>query len=603
MGNPTRILVVDDEPETVEVFSSLLREEGYEVWSVGSGQEALKLAKEKLPDVVVLDLRLPDLNGVEVCRRMKNDPNLRDTFVVILSGVEPSASATVTSLEIGADDYIAKPVDVREFTARIHTIIRLQNTTAALRESEQHYRNLIEVLPDGVLLVDAQARILSMNPQALSMLGYESEAELAGKSVLELVRIGDRERMRTEMGLTSETGLMRNAEYQALTRGGMELPVSVSATVRRDGAGKVCGLIAVMRDSTERQVAEALLRQRAEFSRSIIRTAMDGFWMVDLQGRLLDANESYCVMSGYTLSELLAMRVWELDIKEQAKDVSARIARIVKTGADRFESKHRRKDGKALDVEVSTTYLPFGEGYVFAFLRDISKRKQAEEELMQLPRRILAAQEAERLRVSRDLHDGVNQTIASAKMRLHSVLENRAVDLGPSAKEILVRCERLMAQALQENRAIAHNLRPSDLDELGFEAACRDFCSGFSARTKLSIRCRIAALQRRLPAAVELNLFRILQEALNNVHKHAKARKVEVRLALENDSVVLSIRDDGGGIRNHRQKNRPKAGNGQQMGILGMKERAALLGGSCEFCSRPNQGTTVKVTVPYAPQG
>ena len=180
-------------------------------------------------------------------------------------------------------------------------------------------------------------------------------------------------------------------------------------------------------------------------------------------------------------------------------------------------------------------------------VQDITERKRAEEELRQLPRRIIEAQEAERLRVARELHDGVNQVIASVKMRLRKV-ESRVGTLNPAAREILARCDKLLVQALEENRRIAHDLRPSDLDELGLGGACRNFCQEFQARTNLAVKCSFARLHQRPPAGEELNLFRIVQEALTNVEKHAQARTVRLRLSFQRDSVVLRIQDDGRGF-------------------------------------------------------
>src|SRR5205814_7293019 len=151
--------------------------------------------------------------------------------------------------------------------------------------------------------------------------------------------------------------------------------------------------------------------------------------------------------------------------------------------------------------------------------RDITERKNAEEELRRLSRRIIEAQEAERLRVARDLHDGVNQIIASAKMRLRKV-EDAIPSLNPASREILSRCDQLLVRALEENRRIAHNLRPSDLDDLGLAAACRNFCKEIQTRSNLNIKLRITRIDIRWPREVELNLFRIVQEAINNIEKH-----------------------------------------------------------------------------------
>ena len=170
-------------------------------------------------------------------------------------------------------------------------------------------------------------------------------------------------------------------------------------------------------------------------------------------------------------------------------------------------------------------------------VRDITERKRTEEELRQLSRRIIEAQEAERQRVARELHDSVNQVIASAKMRLRKV--EACVALNPAAREILARCDELLVQALEENRRIAHNLRPTDLDALGLADACRNFCRQFQARTNLVVKTRLARFAQRCPPATELNLFRIVQEALNNVEKHARARTVRLRIAIQRGGLLL----------------------------------------------------------------
>jgi two-component system NarL family sensor kinase len=193
------------------------------------------------------------------------------------------------------------------------------------------------------------------------------------------------------------------------------------------------------------------------------------------------------------------------------------------------------------------------------------------------------------------MHDGVNQVIASVKMRLHKV-ESRVGTLNPAAREILARCDELLVQALEENRRIAHNLRPSDLDELGLAAACRNFCKEIQTRTNLVIKSSIAPIGQRLPPAVELNLFRIVQEALTNVEKHAHARTVRLRLSFRGDAVVLKIEDDGRGFVPQRSK----AGKGKWRGIglTNMRERALSSGGTCEVLSTPQKGTTISVRIP-----
>jgi PAS domain S-box-containing protein len=351
--------------------------------------------------------------------------------------------------------------------------VRLRDATAALRASERHYRSLVDILPDGVGMIDLEGRITEANPQALAMLGFEDRGGLLMKSIVDLFQPEDHPRFKANMAAALETGIMRNAEYTMIRKSCQPFAVELGAAVSTDAKGRPLGLVLVARDITE--------------------------------------------------------------------------------------------------------------------------RKRAEEELRNVSRRIIEAQEAERLRVARELHDGVNQVLASAKMRLRKV-EEIASELKPAAREILSRSHRLIGQALEENRRIAYNLRPSDLDELGLAAACQNFCKELRSRTNLSVSCRATRLRHRLPPMVELNLFRIVQEAVNNVEKHAHAKSLRVQILHQGDSMMLQIRDDGRGF-NSRQSKAVK-GIWRGNGLSNMRQRAMSVAGTCEVESVPNKGTIITVRVP-----
>jgi two-component system NarL family sensor kinase len=229
--------------------------------------------------------------------------------------------------------------------------------------------------------------------------------------------------------------------------------------------------------------------------------------------------------------------------------------------------------------------------------RDVTGRKRVEEELRHLPQRITEAQEAERMRVARELHDGVNQVIASAAMRLRRVQDTLSVQ-NPAASELLSRCHKLLVQALEETRRIAHNLRPNDLDELGLSAACRNLCKELHARTGLAVKCQFTRFDRLLPPKVDLSLFRMVQEALTNVEKHAGAKTVRLRIAIQRGAIVLKVQDDGRGFNPAA----PRAAKGADggIGLSSLRERATALGGTCQVVSNPKQGTVISVRVPLA---
>jgi PAS domain S-box-containing protein len=314
-----------------------------------------------------------------------------------------------------------------------------------------------------------------------------------------------------------------------------------------------------------------------------------------------ECNPSTTRIFGYTREELAGRTINTLHVnRAMAKQFTSLLQAVVEDEGflTNLEFKMKHKNGSVFSTEVSMMPIRNEGGRLVNWVcvvQDITERKRAEQELRQLHRRIIEAQETERLRVARELHDGVNQVIASVKMRLRK-LESRRAAFNPADREILARCDKLLVQALEENRRIAYNLRPSDLDELGLAAACRNFCDEIQARTNLTVKCRIAPSKRRLPPTLELNLFRIVQEAITNAEKHAHAQLVRLNLSFPHNAVVLEIHDNGRGFIPQQ----PKSGKGRWAGIglTNMRERALSLGGTFKISSLLGKGTTVIAQIP-----
>ena len=268
------------------------------------------------------------------------------------------------------------------------SVNELASANEALRRSEAKYRSFIELASDAIFAVNRVGIILEVNRQASAIAGIASE-ELVGADITTVIS-----------PMEKEGGLFP-----------LDMPAEGAATMRRGRIGRADGIVVEVeinsallpgglilcfcRDISERRRGEQALRESEEKHRTILQAAMDGFCLVDMEGRLLEVNDAYCRMSGYSVAELLSMRVPDLEAVEAADNTAAHIQRIMERGLDRFESRHRRKDGSVFDVEVCVQYRPRGGEPLVAFLRDISERKRAEEEREHLQLQLIQAQKLE----------------------------------------------------------------------------------------------------------------------------------------------------------------------------------------------------------------
>jgi signal transduction histidine kinase len=225
---------------------------------------------------------------------------------------------------------------------------------------------------------------------------------------------------------------------------------------------------------------------------------------------------------------------------------------------------------------------------------ELKVRAEMEEARRKLSARMLNIQDEERRRIARELHDSIGQTLAALKMTVVPLSE-MAPRGSPNAKR-LEEVNELLDEAIRETRTISHLLHPPLIEELGFASAASWFVTAFAQRSGIEVKLELPE-ERRFPEAMELTLFRVLQESLTNILRHSGSKKADVKLELSGKELVFSIRDYGTGIAPEQLESFMKTGNNVGVGLGGMRERVRDLGGKLELQSQ-GTGTTVKVTLP-----
>jgi signal transduction histidine kinase len=227
---------------------------------------------------------------------------------------------------------------------------------------------------------------------------------------------------------------------------------------------------------------------------------------------------------------------------------------------------------------------------------ELSQRKRAEENARNLSSQLLSAQDQERRKIARDLHDGLGQNLAAAKMISDSML-NR-----PPDKQKILELSAILHDAVVSTRSISHLLHPPLVDELGFVCAARSYLEGFSSRTGVQLNIDFLDSDERLPRDLELTLFRVLQEALSNIQRHSKSAKAEVRFRADHGIATLKIRDFGVGLPPDTIRRFHENGTSVGVGLAGMKERVRERNGQFEIHS-DSAGTSICATVPVSANG
>lgn len=343
-----------------------------------------------------------------------------------------------------------------------------------------------------------------------------------------------------------------------------------------------------LREIRERRRAEDALDESRSRYRSVFESATDGMIILDREDRIVQANPAACRMHGYESGGLIGMHVGGIVAPGYGGRLEEFKRQLESTGAVRLESMNLRRDGTAIDVEVHGVDFEFGgEPRTLAVITDVTERKKAEERLALLSRKVLQAQEEERSRLSRDLHDELGQLLTAQRLEL-DWLEKRMTPVGQGDSGGFGNAVQLVEQAATELRRVCRGLRPPLLDDLGLEPAVGLLVEEFQDRTAIgtSLDVRIQDGIEVVPE-VALSAYRILQEALTNVSRHSDASSVDISLLADPEGLVLSVYDDGHGFRIGEGEDRGGSG------ITGMKERANLVDGTIEIRSGQGHGTRV----------
>jgi PAS domain S-box-containing protein len=457
---------------------------------------------------------------------------------------------------------------------------------------EKKYSDLFNNVTDIVFIHSLDGTIIQISEAVHRLLGFRVE-ELVGRSlhaILDtmyhsriesyLLRIGEDGELHGRIRVLDKWGSPHVLEY----RNSIEMRNETSVAVR-----------GIARDVTPSWEAERALSENEKQYRRLVEFSPLPM-VIHAEGVILYANNSaLALVKAENLSKVVGCNVEQFILAGPLNPLEEVIG--PSNGSPRQEI-HARKlllpDQSIIDVETVSLPVRYdGKEAVHTVIHDVTEAKRIEETLREIPRQILDAQEKERRKVVSDLHDGVNQLLYSVQIRLQTAEKEKINPaLAVSVKDI----GRDLNKAIEEIEQITHNLRPKMLDDLGLVSAVRGLCNDFTERTEIPVERALENFSDGSSKAIELCFFRIIQESLSNIEKHADATNVSVTLQDAEGVLIATVKDNGKGFDPNDEKE--KSARRKGIGMNTMNERAVYLGGSVSVDSAPDEGTTITVRIP-----
>jgi PAS domain S-box-containing protein len=521
--------------------------------------------------------------------------------VVIVSALILGTGPAVLAIALGAAsaDFFflrpnpAFPYGIREalsvatfaFTGGLTCFLahHVRRSAREQRESQQRLRGLYEAPHVGIVLTDMSGRYLQFNEAFRNICGYSADELLA----LDYWALTPQKYAAAEivqLDAVKRTGHYGPYEKEYIRKDGSLVPLQLNGALLKGSDGQNY-IWSIIEDITERRKLEARLAAESARNRLFLHTASDGVHILNADGIVVEASDSFCAMLGYTRAEVIGMHPSQWDAHLAVTGGRARSSELVAGIRARFTTIHRRKDGATFDVEVTVERFDLdGEPYVYCSARDITERRRLE-------RAVLEAADSEQRRLGHDLHDGLGQELTGLSM-LASAIASSERKAGRPAADGIAQLEALARRAIVTCRAVARGLSPLGYTGGGLVEALEELVSLQRETYGADVRFEVVrSAPLRLSTDASDHLYRIAQEAVTNARRHGKAPVVDVVVDIGPTTVRLEVLDNGTGLA-------PDGEYSSGMGLRIMRYRAGMIGARLSVGPGDHGGTLVACECP-----
>lgn len=590
-----RILIVEDERLVAEDIRRILHDLGYFVSAIAKNErETIEKLKEESTDLILMDIVLhSERSGIEIARRIRSHFDIPVVFLTAYAD-ERTVNAVKQTEPYG---YLVKPLNPKELQTTIEMALYKHSREKKSGERHGWLAAFLDRATDTFCLLDRDLRINKINGAGIKNLGLKKK-DILGKNFLDFIPRQERSEWLEKLHQVIEKGKPFLAEDLAIPSELGERFVNIKAFKGSDGLGLVISEV------TDKKKMEQALKESEDRYRMIVENMNEGIVMVDKNSVIMYVNNKYLEMMGYGRGEMLGHSLIEfLDshfidrYKHQTfleDDKRRRLSELV----------WRKSSGKIMISLVSPSPV-YDEKRNFKghaiVVTDITERRRVEEELSRsreelrnLSQHLHSIRENECKRIAREIHDELGQTLTALKMDI-SWISQKLPQANKEKRKLAAKINsmsEIIDMTIQTVQKLSAELRPGLLDDLGLGPAIewlgQDFQKRTGVRCNISLKCDDFFLGSECSTAI----FRVVQEALTNVARHARASRVSLKLGKQRNNLKLEIRDNGRGIREE------EALAPESLGIIGMRERLHPFEGMLKVRGEPERGTTVSIVIP-----
>lgn len=481
-----KVLIVDDVDENLQVIGNIIGEKNIIISLAKSGKQALKIAQKKLPDLILLDINMPEMDGYETCEILKSKEQTKDIPVIFLSALNEKEDI-VKGFKYGGVDYITKPFNKAELLSRVFTHINLKKSKDIITQQNKElekYKNHLEVL---------------------------------------------------------------------------------------------------VKEKTAK-----LIKSEKKF-RNIFETSNDAIFITDLEGNYIEANKIKADLSGMSIEELLNSDFKKEHRENTDSSIEEYFKAVIKKGHKVFTGECTNKKGENINVEINGKLIIHEDKKAILHIsRNITERKIMERKLLMAT---VETENNERKRFAKEIHDGLGAILSTVKLYISIIINGNQPQ--SSIEDMYNEMTKLVDNAIKSAKEIAVNIRPKDLTKLGLKITLENFIERINKINTVCINFDTTEFNIKIKEDIEIVLFRIISELINNSLKYAEAKNVNIKLHNTDKDFILKYSDDGKGFDVDKIMNSNRPG----IGLNNIISRAEIIGGKAILKSNLNNGMQAEVKI------